>query len=410
MKSNFNKEAKEILNNIVKQNESSIDKEIRKIMRKYSVVGLQALAVLKGKVVWSSSYGFQNITSKKLMTEETQFRIASISKLFTATAVMQLTEDNKVDLDEDISTYLGFLIRNPHFPKMKITLRQLLTHTSSLNSDDVNGSVYARFIASSQTEKVPNLKEIFLEDGRFYNKLIWGEWKPGANEFWTYSNLGSILIAAIIEKISGKRFDHYIIDNLFEPLEIKNAAFSYPKNEQIGNLATLYEWDEQSNKYLVTIDGSKHQKNLNWTNYIPGLNGGMFNPQGGLYISAKELSHFMIAHMQNGRYKNHRILNEHTAKMMKAVHWKSDNLKRFFTKMGLQFHISSDFLSQYPNMIGHSGEAYGLLSDMYWEEEKEFGIIFMMNGSRFDSTVPTRFNVEVELASAIYNNIILGVI
>jgi hypothetical protein len=75
--------------------------------------------------------------------------------------------------------------------------------------------------------------------------------------------------------------------------------------------------------------------------------------------------------------------------------------------MGFQFHISSDFLKQYPNMIGHSGEAYGLLSDMYWEEEKEFGIIFMMNGCRFDLTLQTRFDVEVELASVIYQNIIL---
>ena len=159
-------------------------------------------------------------------------------------------------------------------------------------------------------------------------------------------------------------------------------------------------------RYTVTIDGSKIHKNISWDDYTPGTNGGMFNPQGGLYISAKELSHFMIAHMQHGKYNNQRIIKEQTSKMMKEVHWKNNNKNRFFTKMGLQFHISSDFLPQYPKMGGHSGEAYGLLSDMYWEEEKEFGIIFLMNGCQFDSNVQTRFSVEVELASIIYQQII----
>jgi len=399
-----------ILDYPIKQNESTIDVEISKVMKKHSIVGLQALVVVKGNVAWSSTYGYQSLESKKLMTEKTQFRIASISKLFTATAIMQLVEQNKADLDEDISTYLGFIIRNPNFPDKKITLYQLLTHTSSLNSDEINGNVYAKFISSSQNENVPTLNEIFLDTGRYYNNNIWGKWKPGDHEQWTYSNLGSILIAAIIEKRTGKRFDQYIIEKIFEPLQIKNAEFTFPKNEQNENIATLYQWNSNSNGYIVTLDGSDIPKKFRWDDYVPGTNGGMFNPQGGLYISGEELSHFMIAHMQNGHYKNKRILKENTAKLMKAVHWKSNNLNRFFTRMGLQIHISSDFLLEFPNMVGHSGEAYGLLSDMYWEEDKEFGIIFLINGCQFDLNDETRFSVETELATTIYQNIVQDLI
>ncbi|PGM53738.1 serine hydrolase domain-containing protein [Bacillus sp. AFS053548] len=395
------------MQNEFKQHKNKIvSKEIQLIMDKFNIVGCQAAAVLKDKLIWSDAYGYRNLETKELVTENTMFRIASISKLFTATAIMQLVERKLIDLNQDISHYLGFKIRNPKFPNSSITLKQILTHTSSLNSDDASNSVYAKYIKDGHSNFSLQLTDLLDENGKYFTKDIWGDWKPG--DHWMYSNIGAIICGAIIEKVTNVRFDQFIKQNIFEPLEMKNVAFSYSNFNKRHELANLYEKNKHTNEYKVTIDDvrqSGYSKN-HWDQYIIGNHGGLFEPQGGLRTSAVELSKFLRAHMLNGSLNGQQILEQNTSKLMTSIQWSREDNNHFFSKMGLGFHISHDFLPGYKEMIGHAGEAYGLISNLYWHEEKQFGMIFIMNGSQFDLSENSRFEVEKELAEVIYKHVI----
>jgi len=395
------------MQNKIKQHTNKIvSKEIQLIMDKFNIVGCQAVAVIKDKLIWSDAYGYRDLETNELVTENTMFRIASISKLFTATAIMQLVERKLLDLNQDISHYLGFKVRNPKYPNSFITLRQILTHTSSLNSDDASNSVYAKFIKDGHSNLSLQLTELLDEKGKYFTKEIWGDWKPG--DQWMYSNIGAIICGAIIEKVSNLRFDQYINQNIFQPLEMKNVAFSFSNFNKSHELANLYEKNKDKNEYQISIDDIRQSEysKTHWDQYIIGNHGGLFEPQGGLRTSAVELSKFLRAHMLSGSLYGHRILQQKTSKLMTSIQWSREENNHFFSKMGLGFHISHDFLPGYKEMIGHAGEAYGLISNFYWHDEKQFGIIFILNGSQFDLSEDTRFEVEKELAEVIYKQVI----
>ncbi|PEL07800.1 hypothetical protein CN601_19105 [Bacillus sp. AFS017336] len=388
------------------QKNKNMAKDIQIVMEKYKIVGCQAAAVCKEQLIWTDAFGYRNLETKEPVTENTMFRIASISKLFTATAIMQLFERNLLKLDEDISLYLGFKVRNPNFPNEVITIRQILTHTSSLNSDELSNSTYAKFIREGHSNFSLQLKDLLVENGKYFMKEIWGEWKPGSQ--FVYSNIGAIICGAIIEKISKLRFDQYIKQTIFDPLEMKNVAFSYSNINSSHELANLYEHNNDMQNYKITIEDVKQNEYPEnyWDDYTIGNHGGLFEPQGGLRTTAIELSKFLRAHMLNGKLNGKQILEPKTSKLMKSIQWSREEENHFFSKMGLGFHITHDFLTEYNEMIGHSGEAYGLISNLYWHEEKQVGIIFILNGSQFDLTQNTRFDVEKELAEVIYKQVI----
>ena len=189
---------------------------------------------------------------------------------------------------------------------------------------------------------------------------------------------------------------------------MNNVAFSYSNIKKGDELANLYEMNYVTNEYLLTIDDkSKNEYPINsFEKYIPGTHGGLFEPQGGLRTTAIELSKFLRALMLNGSFNQAQILSPDTSLQMKSKHWSREEKNHFFCKMGLGIHISHDFLTNYDEMIGHAGEAYGLISNLYWNEEKQFGIIFIINGCQFDSESKSRFEVEKELAEIIYSNTI----
>jgi len=397
------------MNHKFNKNESStvFYQEIDAIMKRYKIIGCQAVSVFKEEVIWSDSFGDRDVKLNQPVSEYTMFRIASISKLFTATAIMQLFERQQLSLDSDISDYLGFEVRNPQHPNSIITLHQILTHTSSLTADEESNSIYAKFIKDGQADQSVSLKDLLIPGGKYYTDQIWGDWHPGTSSNWVYSNIGAIICGAIIEQVSGIRFDSFIQQNVFKPLGMINVAFSFAGMKKDHEFGNLYEVDKISKNYKVTIqDATETSYNMDsLKNYIPGTHGGLFEPQGGLRTSAFELSKFLRA-LMNGKYNGSSLLKEETLHMMKSVHWMRDEENHFFSKMGLGLHISHDFLSDYKEMIGHAGEAYGLISNLYWNEEKKFGIIFVLNGANFNMQNNSRFDVEKELAEVIFRHTI----
>jgi CubicO group peptidase (beta-lactamase class C family) len=224
--------------------------------------------------------------------------IGSISKTITGTALLQLWEKNKFNLDEDICKYLPFKVRNPYYPTDVLTFRQLLTHTSSLN----DGSNYKESYSCGDPEISLGewLKEYFTPEGKYYVKEEnFNNWKPG--EKFEYSNVGFGLIGYLVEMISGKPFDDYCRLNIFDPLEMDKTYWFLSELDQ-ANLAVPYariSREKNINKKLIGSSdkvGSKKNKDFiplclySFPNYPDGL----------LRTSVRQLSRFLITLINNG--------------------------------------------------------------------------------------------------------------
>ncbi|MFT9848809.1 serine hydrolase domain-containing protein [Aneurinibacillus sp. REN35] len=354
-----------------------VDARIKEIMAAHQVIGLSAAVVQGQDICWRGSYGWADYDRRIPVTHDTVFRAASISKTITATALMQLVEQGLCDLDREVGEYVGYKLRNPGYPEHPVTLRQLMTHTSSLQD------VYVDFVIASRSENPPmlDLRELLLPQGRYYTEDLWGAYPPEDNGRFEYSNLGAIILATIIEKQSGQRFDLYCQQHIFTPLGMKDTSFAIQDYQQMDRIAVLYEYDEEKKAFHASMDEYRGIKpaSIDYSRYVPGTNGSIFGPQGGVRTHASDLSRFMLAHLHDGAWNGVRILQQGTCKQMHSVQWSGHSADRFFCKSGLNFHITEDLV---PNrlLIGHAGDAYGLLSGMYFDKEAKRGVIYLMNG------------------------------
>lgn len=344
------------------------------------LVGMSVVTMCNGMSVDEFYYGLADIDRQKQVTGETYYRIASISKAVTATALMMLYDEGLFDLNDNINEYLDFEVINPNYPNIDITFSMLLSHTSSL----VDGNGYSSFLSDTYSlTPPPNLSELICQGGDYYTSNMWLNKEPGS--YFTYSNVNYGLIGTLIEQISGKRFDLFVRERILQPLEI-SGSFNIDHIQDIQHVAVLYRNGvPQSDNY-----GGVHPELFDSASYQLGTNGLVFAPQGGLRITARDLAKFMAMHANNGEYNQVDILSESTAMLMHQPVWTYDgtngnNYYNLFNSwgLGLQLTVNKDFgdvvLPNVP-MIGHAGEAYGLISDMYFEKEKQFGIVFITNG------------------------------
>ena len=191
------------LNHSFSQSLFELDSAIEKIIKKYKLIGLSICVILDNNIIFEKYSGFADIKNKRLINDSTSFRIASISKTVTGTAIMQLYEKGLINLDDDISNYLGYKVRNPKYPEDIITIRQLANHISSLN----DGLGYGEFLNFAYSSNIPDIKDLLTPQGKFYTKDIWGNYKPGTK--YSYCNAGYALLGTIVEKVTKTRFDLY---------------------------------------------------------------------------------------------------------------------------------------------------------------------------------------------------------
>ncbi|MGE5621018.1 MAG: serine hydrolase [archaeon] len=350
------------------------------------VAGMSVVVVKNDKVIYSHGFGKRNIDQNLTVDSKTIYRIASVSKSFVATSIMQLCEQKKMSLNDDIGTLLGYSVRNPNYPNDPITVSMLLTHTSSLTDNAGYGSI--------SSLKSP---------GAFANR------KPGT--YFQYCNLGYSTLGAIIEKVSNQRFDIYVREHILIPLGM-NASYNIDDftSDDFTNIAVLYRksgssWMPQADNY----NGIKPAPR-DLSNYKLGEDCFIFSPTGGLRTSAEDLAKFMIAHMKNGVYNGSRILSDSSAAAMHSPKWIYNGSNGandgFWNKYGYAFQIAEALIAS-QKMVGVPGEAYGLLSDMYYSPDSLFGIVFITNGgSKFSSESNGFYNIENAVINAVYNILI----
>jgi CubicO group peptidase (beta-lactamase class C family) len=379
---------------------ANLTDDLAEVQAEFDVIGMSVLVLDENSTEFSYYGGLSDIERQIPISVETKYRIASISKLITATAVMQLWEDNLLELNTDISEYLDYEVRNPHYPQQPITLKQLMTHTSSLRDSDA----YFNFLYDSYgTSNPPNLKELLTENGVYYAENLWSYKAPGETDNWSYCNLGAGILATIVEKISGQHFQEYCRQNFFEPLQIDACWQDLENLEDINYLAVLYRYNQQGTAIPQADNyGGQLPPSINWEAIPVGHNGICYAPQGGLRISGRDLAKFTLAYMNDGSYNNTEILQPETLEIMLTEFWEGWGLGGFFRKMGLQFQITNDLYEDF-TMLGHAGEAYGLLSDMYFDQEQQFGIIFIMNGANYNYGEGIFYDVEEAVFEAVAN-------
>ena len=323
---------------------------IQQLMQTTPVVGLSVAVVKDNKIIYNHSFGYKDLEQKLPLQNDHIFRIASISKSFTTTAIMQLVAKKQISLDQDVSELVGFKVRNPKFPSTVITLKMLLSHRSSINDSEGYFSLDA-----IDPAKNPNWE-------KSYNA-----YEP--NKGYMYCNLNYNLAGSILEKITGVRFDQYIQQQILDPLGLYGG---YNVNALDSNLiAKLYEYNRDSAKFIYSPNAyAPRTEEIN--NYTMGRSTPIFSPTGGMKISAKDLAKYMIMHSQLGKYKGGRMISKKLSQQMQAIISEEENY-------GMALETSTQLIPG-KTMIGHTGVAYGLYSIMFFEPKEKIGFVVISNG------------------------------
>lgn len=334
----------------------AFETELKQVMDSFDVVGL-SIAVVKGnKIVYTGSYGVQDIDTRVPVSENTFFRIASISKSFSATAIMQLVEKGRVTLDTDVNDLLPFEVRNPKFPDVPITVEMLLCHTSSLNDKEGYWET---------------LNCIIPERNKNYANA-YNDYKPGTKHY--YCNLNFTLLGSIIEALTGERFDRYVAAHILTPLGL-DASFNL-NDIPADKIAKLYSW--RGEKF---VEENAYRPLNGLESYQLIDDAVKFSPAGGMKISAVNLAKYMMMHMNYGKspLAKTRVLKKKSAKVMQVDHTPGSHY-------GLALD-QTDAFTPGEVMVGHTGGAYGLRSAMYFNPAKKHGLVMICSGCNNPSQV-----------------------
>ena len=304
-----------------------------------------AVAIVKdGRTVFSKGYGVSNLTTKAPVTADTPFMVASVSKVVTGTALMQLVQIGKIDLDEDIHSYLPFKIVNPR-ASGAITLRHLATHTSGLV--DFTPTLAASYGAGDSPISLEDfLKSYYLPGGSRYNATNnFAATAPGQK--FEYTNIGIALTAYLLELRTGMSFDAFTRERIFKPLGMSNTHWFLRDFEDISSIAFPYdpEYPELTHYGYPTY------------------------PDGQLRSSANDMAKFLAAMMNGGQLNGAKILEPQTLEAMLEPQFKNAE----------QDEDQSLFWAFKKGLIGHAGGDPGALAYLYWNPITRLGAVVMGN-------------------------------
>ena len=294
--------------------EAFLDALLPAQLQSRDIAGAVVAVVKDGQVLLAKGYGYADFAAKKpVVADQTLFRPGSISKVFTATAVMQLVEQGKLDLDRDVNDYLDFAI--PKTFAEPVTLRRLLTHTAGF--EDALKNLF-----------VPSAKE--MRPLRDYLIAAMPEriFRPGTVP--SYSNYGLALAGYIVERSSGEPFEKYIAAHILEPLRMEHSTFAQPLPPSLE--ATM------SQGYLAAAQGAKNFE------FIPAA------PAGALSTTGADMTRFMLAFLADGTLDGATILKPETVRAMEARQFELHPALR-----ALGF-ILMEYSSNGQRIVGHAGD------------------------------------------------------
>lgn len=348
---------------------------IQQIIKKYSVVGLAVVVVKNNAIVYTHAFGLKDIASNTPLTNDGLFRIASISKSFSATSIMQLAAAKKLSLSDDFSNLVGFKIRNPKFPDKVITLKMVMSHTSSIN--DSQGYFNLDVINPAKNP----------DWAKCYNS-----YEPGSG--YQYCNLNYNMVGAVIERLTGTRIDNYVVGHILKPLGLYGGYCV--DSLDASRFVPLYEYNARTQKFTADLSAYAPRRE-ELQHYVLGYSTPILSPTGGMKITATDLARYMMMHMNYGTVNGVTIIPKKYSKMMQQVIANKDGY-------GLALR-TVDNLIPGKTMHGHTGTAYGLYSSMFFQPKEKFGFVVITNGCAtgdYEDINP----VLVEAINCLYDNFI----
>lgn len=330
--------------------------------------------------------GFADIEVGRALTVDDPVRIASVSKLVIALAAARLVEEGAIDLRDDVSTHLGWRLRNPHFPDERITLRTLLDHRAGIRDD----AGYALPLDAD------------LEHWMAQPDAWDADHAPG---YFTYANLNFPVIAAVLEGATGERFDRLMARTVFEPLGL-DACFNWTTcgDDARERAVVLYDPNgaaiRDTQRFIAeecpaipASDGSCDHEN-----YVLARNGAAFSPQGGLRISARDLARIGQLFLTRGEGTEFAFMNRHFRELAlipmlysrrrAPITENGESESGFYCRYNHGVHTLNrdggacdDALFEGDAVYsGHAGSAYGLRSGLWVSHEAGRGVAYFATG------------------------------
>ncbi len=330
---------------------AKIDKDIDRILRGWQVVGGAVLVARRGEILYEHYYGMADIRTQRPVTADTYFRGASVTKFVTGVGVMRLVEQGKLSLDADISEALGFAVRNPRYKNTPVTLRQLMTHTSSFR--DTGG--YSALSSTLQGMFIKRPSVNFLPQ------------EPGTK--YTYSNFAAGTVGSIIEAATQRNVNDYMTEAVFAPLGI-DAAYSASMVGKPENVASLYinrKTDVSFGKNIAipydnSVDPDRHYRTV----------------AGSLWIRPKDLMKIASLLCEGGEFDGVRLLQPETVAQMMADQ-KGVGSVSAATPYGLFIKRVLDLVPG-KMLYGHQGTSSGFVCSTYYDPETGYTFVMMNNG------------------------------
>lgn len=334
--------------NITKSTEY-IDTFIESLMVSQDLPGVAACAVRDGEVIWNGNYGYANIAQNIELDDSSIFMLGSISKTITGIAFLQLYETGLIGLDDDVNIYLPFQFTHPLFPQTIITPRMLMSHVSGIrdNWDVLNPLHYPG--GDSPISLSDFIEGYLVPDGIYYDTENFNTSEPCT--VYDYSNVGSALIAYLVEVLSGISFEQYCQENIFVPLGMDDTSW-FLANLNFSQVAMPYTFNNG--------------------NYYPfGHYGQPMYPCGFLRTSALHLAQILLVQMELGTVNNNIILQSNTVELMQTLHYPAIAPEYGF------------FLQYLDGFWGHMGGGPGVCTSMLFNPIDDIGVIVLLNIENF---------------------------
>lgn len=349
-----------------------VEGKISSFLKKGNIPSLQLAIVSENNIVYSNVFG--NNTN-----ENSLYMNGSIQKVFDATAILQLVEKGKIELNTDVNEILPFELRHPDYPKIPITISMLLSHMSGLSCPDNQfewdtDNVFAPKYKKPLSDEIVNmsleeyLKNSLTIDGLNFQESVW-KYKPGTRYY--YSLIAYPLLKFIIERVSGMEYPQYMKKHIFEPLGMVNSGF-YQAEFSDKNIVP-YTRTGKENSELPIWDGNGFLMRTN----------------------ATDMGKFMIAHINNGLYNDYKLLSSKHIDVMRKNHTKGKSIESGYG-FGLVRYSN--------NLFGHGGSTVGYQGLWSFNPSKKLGYIILVNvngilGGEFNAVWEVVSNVENEIKS-----------
>jgi CubicO group peptidase (beta-lactamase class C family) len=331
--------------------------------------GMSLVVVKNGKVIYEKGFGWADRPRKIAATSESVYHWWSITKIATAIAILQLQEQGKLRLDDSVKKFLPFFnVQYPSANSKVITIYHLLNHSSGLPNPGFSIMSWIHHDGEPSVDQTAMIEKVLPD----FSKL---EFEPG--DHTQYTNIGYMVLGAIIEKVTGQAYEAYIREHILEPLGMKHTDFIYTKAmepyEAAGSHPVFDMWTPLvpfiAGSYVREISGNHLWFKRVYTDQTPPT---------GLIGSATDAARFVAAYLNGGELDGKRILSQETIAMMTHEgHIKGKaNDPRNNRLQGIGWQIFDD---NGRLMIKHEGGGLGFSTDMQLHPDKKLGFVLFTN-------------------------------